>query len=322
MIVEKTRRTNGRRLVGESPCVHDLHSLIEAVSTRTCTVLIQGESGAGKELVARRIHAASPRAAEPFVPVDCATLRDSLFESQLFGHVKGAFTGAEEATIGFIRAADGGTLFLDEIGNLQLLLQARLLRCIQESAVVPLGGVTPIPVDVRILTATHQDLKGMVQAGEFRDDLYFRLAVVCIEVPPLRERPEDLLGLACHFLDALSDFYRKSLTPEVKRRLEAYSWPGNVRELANAMERAYVLSRGDRVEVDALPRDLVQAVAAATRSGPGTLAAAEQEVILAALEKTDYIKNRAAAALGIDVRRLNRLMSRLHIADAAPPDDA
>jgi two-component system response regulator HydG len=315
-----TARNHPRKsnLVGESPRMLDLHSMIEAVSTRTCTVLIQGDSGVGKELVAREIHASSLRAGRPFVPVDCATLRDSLFESQLFGHVKGAFTGADEATIGFIRAADGGTLFLDEIGDLQLALQAKLLRCIQEGAVVPLGGVKAIPVDVRIITATHRDLKGMVQTGEFREDLYFRLAVVCMEVPPLRERREDVVRLARHFLDALSDFYgegRKRLTPDAKRRLEAYPWPGNVRELANAMERAYVMSSGDGVDVEGLPRYLVQWGASRAGSGTGTLAAAEREVILAALRKADYVKNRAARELGIDVRRLNRMIERLQIAE-------
>ena len=317
---------SGSGLVGQSSCVRDLQSLIEAVSTRACTVLIQGESGVGKELVAREIHAASPRAAGAFVPVDCATLQGSLFESQVFGHVKGAFTGADEATIGFIRVADRGTLFLDEIGDLQLPLQGKLLRCIQERAVVPLGGVTPIPVDVRILAATHRDLRGMVQTGEFREDLYFRLAVVCMEVPPLRERPDDIIRMAYYFLDALSDFYeegRKRLTPEAKRRLKAYPWPGNVRELANAMDHAYVLSRSDRmIEVDVLPRHLVTAGLSIAQPGSGTLAQAEREVILAALKKADHVKSRAAALLAIDVRRLNRLMSRLHIAADSPLDHA
>jgi DNA-binding NtrC family response regulator len=296
----------------------DLQSQIEAVSVRMCTVLIQGESGVGKELVAREIHASSRRSAEPFVPVDCATLRDALFESQLFGHVKGAFTGAEEATVGFFRSAHGGTLFLDEIGDLQLPVQARLLRCIQEQAVVPLGGVRPIPVDVRLIAATHRDLKGMVQAGQFREDLYFRLAVVCLKVPPLRERPEDILRLARHFLDALSEFYEeppKRLAPEAQRLLKDYPWPGNVRELANAMERAYVLSAGDCVDAGALPRHLVQGNISAIGSGSGILAAAEREAILTALKHAEYIKSRAARALGIDVRRLNRMMERLRIAD-------
>jgi DNA-binding NtrC family response regulator len=300
----------------------DLQSQIEAVSVRMCTVLIQGESGVGKELVAREIHASSRRSAEPFVPVDCATLRDALFESQLFGHVKGAFTGAEEATVGFFRSAHGGTLFLDEIGDLQLPVQARLLRCIQEQAVVPLGGVRPIPVDVRLIAATHRDLKGMVQAGQFREDLYFRLAVVCLKVPPLRERPEDILRLARHFLDALSEFYEeppKRLAPEAQRLLKDYPWPGNVRELANAMERAYVLSAGDCVDAGALPRHLVQGNISAIGSGSGILAAAEREAILTALKHAEYIKSRAARALGIDVRRLNRMMERLRIADGPHP---
>ena len=186
--------------LGESPCMSRLRPLIEALSGRTCTVLINGETGTGKELVARHLHALGPRRLKPFIPVDCTALRDTLFESQLFGHTKGAFTGAEQSTLGFFRAADGGTLFLDEIGEMGLQVQAKLLRCIQDRAVVPLGGVEPIPVDVRIITATHRDLKAMVVRGEFRQDLYFRLNVVRIPVPPLRERGSDILMLAKHFL--------------------------------------------------------------------------------------------------------------------------
>ena len=168
----------GSRLLGTSSRISDLQDQIQRVAARSCTVLINGESGTGKELTARQIHASSSRASGPFVPVDCATLRDSLFESQVFGHVKGAFTGAGRATIGFFRAADGGTLFLDEVGELSIGIQAKLLRCIQESAVVPLGDVRPIPVDVRIIAATHRDLEDMVGQGAFRGDLYYRLAAV------------------------------------------------------------------------------------------------------------------------------------------------
>src|SRR5438045_1847295 len=171
-------RTGGLRpcaVIGDSACMARVRELLDALSQRDCTVLILGESGTGKELAAREIHARSPRCNAPFVPVDCTTLRDTLFESQLFGHVRGAFTGADRSTIGFFRAADGGTLFLDEIGELAPPVQAKLLRCIQESAVVPLGGVAPLRVDVRIIAATHRDLGAMMQSGLFRQDLYYRL---------------------------------------------------------------------------------------------------------------------------------------------------
>jgi len=175
------------RLLGDTAPLRRLNELIGVVAARACTVLVHGESGTGKEMTARCIHAQSPRAAKPFIAVDCTTLRDTLFESQLFGHMRGAFTGAEQPTLGFFRAADGGTLFLDEIGELPLHIQAKLLRCIQEGAVVPLGSVHPIAVNVRIVAATHRDLENMVRSGAFREDLYYRLNVVRLEVPPLRK---------------------------------------------------------------------------------------------------------------------------------------
>ena len=216
-------------LIGQSSAAARLRSLIGGVAQRACTVIIHGESGTGKELVAREIHAASARSDGPFVPVDCTTLRDTLFESQLFGHVKGAFTGAERATLGFFRAADGGTLFLDEIGEMALPVQAKLLRCVQDRAVVPLGGVDPIPVNIRIVAATHRNLKAMVRRGEFREDLYFRLNVVRINVPPLRERREDIAALAEHFLEYFARIYEepsRALSPEAIRALELHDWAG------------------------------------------------------------------------------------------------
>ena len=236
-----------------------LWSLVEAVSDRSCTLLIQGESGTGKEFIARHVHAMSGRSDGPFIPVDCTTLRDTLFESQLFGHVKGAFTGADQATLGFFRTADGGTLLLDEIGEMSLLVQAKLLRCIQDRAVIPLGGTRPIPVDVRIVVATHRDLKAMVHRGEFRQDLYFRLNVVRLAVPPLRERQSDITPLAEHFLGHFASLYGepvKELSPEVTEALAGYEWPGNVRELANIMEQAHVLSKQACVAVTDLPQEI------------------------------------------------------------------
>jgi DNA-binding NtrC family response regulator len=300
------------RPIGESPCMSRLHPLIEAVSHRTCTILIHGESGTGKELVARHIHATGPRRLKPFVPVDCTVLRDTLFESQLFGHVKGAFTGAEQSTLGFFRAADGGTLFLDEIGELSLHAQAKLLRCIQDRAVVPLGGVEPIPVDVRIIAATHRDLKAMVSRGEFRQDLYFRLNVVRIIVPPLRERGDDIPMLAEHFLEqfaGMDDEPAKQLSPDAIQALRAYEWPGNVRELANVMEQAHILSQNDLVTAADLVEE-VRLVSAdtvlETESAVVPLATAERALITRALRAAAGNQSRAAAMLQIDRRRLYR----------------
>jgi len=247
-------------MVGESDAIRDLLTAVQAVAPFACTVLIRGESGTGKELVAREIHQCSCRAAGPFVAVDCTTLRDTLLESQLFGHVKGAFTGADRENLGFVRSAEAGTLFLDEIGELPLAAQAKLLRCIQERCVVPVGGTRPVPIDVRIVAATHRDLRQMVKDGAFRQDLYFRLHVVQILTPPLRDRASDVLILARHFLDDLARLYsgpRCTLDESAAAALLAHPWPGNVRELANAMEHAFVF-KGERtvLSIGCLPADL------------------------------------------------------------------
>lgn len=289
-----------------------LRHLIDAVSRRTCTVLICGESGTGKELVARQIHALGPRADGPFVPVDCTTLSDTLIESQLFGHVKGAFTGADRASLGFFRAAEGGTLFLDEVAELPAAMQSKLLRCLEEGTVVPLGGVEALPVDVRIVAATHRDLTAMVARGEFREDLYFRLNVVRIEVPPLRARKSDLICLAEHFLArqaALYDEPMKTLSSDAMSALMAYDWPGNVRELANAIEHACVLCRNDMITARDLPASLRAASVshlACDDSPVVPLAVAERALIARALQAAGGNKSLAAAMLQIDRRRLYR----------------
>ncbi len=294
-----------------------LRSLIQAVSQRSCTVLILGESGTGKELVARQIHAASDRADQPFIPVDCTTLRDSLFESQLFGHVKGAFTGAEHETLGFLRAADGGTILLDEIGELAPQVQAKLLRFLQERTVVPLGGVKARPVDVRIIAATHRDLMAMVDQGDFRQDLYYRLNVVSLEVPSLRQRREDLDSLASHFLAQLANLYgdtNKTLAPEALAALRSYGWPGNVRELANAIEHGFVLTEGRVIREDHLP----EAVRATTIADAGLsediqivpLEIAERALITRALRASGGHQAQAARMLQIERRRLYRKIRR------------
>ena len=293
-----------------------LRELCNVAADHTCNVLINGESGTGKEMVARAIHAAGARASGPFIAVDCTSLRDTLLESQLFGHVKGAFTGADHATIGFVRAAHGGTLFLDEIGELDLRIQARLLRCLQERAVVPLGGIEPIPVDIRLLAATHRDLKAMVRAGTFREDLYYRLDVLRLVIPPLRERGDDPVTLASHFLARLcTDHARplRTLSPEAAAAIRDYPWPGNVRELANAIEHAFVVSRDPILPVDALPEHIRPRSAAGPDDGLVPLAVAERRLIERALLATGGNQARAAAILEIDRRRLYRKVRAYHL---------
>ena len=312
----QSRVDDAHMLVGTAPVMARLRKVIEAVAWRDCTVLIQGQSGTGKELVARTLHATSRRAAGPFIAVDCTGLRDTLLESQLFGHVRGAFTGAEQNTLGFFRAADGGTLFLDEIGELETKTQAKLLRCIQERAVVPLGGIKPVPVNVRVLAATHRDLRQMVTRGEFREDLYFRLDVVRIETPPLSKRPTDVLPLAEHFLRLLAELYEepaKVLSEEAKELLRGYSWPGNVRELANAVEHAVVFAIGGTLTHMDLPERLRAGIVPGANPADGpivTLESAERTLIARALKATDGNQSKAAEILCIDRRRLSRKITR------------
>lgn len=310
-------------LVGEASLIAALKKRIEKVSLRDHTVLIRGESGSGKELVARAIHAASRRAVRPFVAVDCTTLRDALFESQLFGHVRGAFTGAEQATLGFFRAADGGTLFLDEIGELPPHIQAKLLRCIQEGTVVPLGSVEPIRVNVRIVAATHRDLQTMVREGTFRGDLYYRLNVVCLEVPALRDRREDIPALARFFLEQQASLYHepaRTLSEDASTALCAYHWPGNVRELANAIEHACAFSEGSEIQLRDLP-PTVQLAAASTLTSLEdqvlTLEAAERLAILRALRAAGSNRARAAQLLQIERHRLYRKIRRYQLHNVA-----
>ena len=318
-------------LVGQSEPMQRLRKQIAAVACKDCTVLVNGESGTGKELVARSIHSHSDRSGGPFVAVDCTGLRDTLMESQLFGHNKGAFTGADQPTLGFIRAADGGVLFLDEIGELELKTQAKLLRCIQERCVVPLGATKPVPVDVRVVCATHRDLKSMVARGEFREDLYFRLDVVRLELPPLRDRRDDILRLAMHFLNLLSALYNepaRAISRDAIDVLEAYHWPGNVRELANAIEHAVVFSPEPTLGAADFPerirsvatRQSIATIGEITESAHVaeslqvvTLEAAERTLIARALRATAGNQSHAARLLSIDRRRLYRKIKRYEL---------
>ncbi len=314
---EDFAETVGETFIGTSAAFESIIETIKAVATRKCSVIISGETGTGKELVARKVHEHSDRRKTIFVPVDCTTLTGQLFESQLFGHVKGAFTGAIDNTLGFFRAANKGTIFLDEISEIPLELQAKLLRVLQESAVTPVGSTKNYPVDIRVLCATNRDLKKMVHDKKFRADLYFRLNVVNLEVPPLRERKEDIILLANYFLKNQSEFYcepGKKLSARTQKILSSYYWPGNVRELANAMERAYVLSAGKVVESTSLPSDVIMADYSTVPNSPlPTLDDAKRKLINEALKLTGGKKLAAAKILNVERRRLNRLIEKFHI---------
>jgi transcriptional regulator with PAS, ATPase and Fis domain len=308
-------------LVGKSPAMESIKSVAALVAKRLCTVMVLGETGTGKEMVARYIHSHSDRAGAPFIPVDCSALSDNLFESQMFGHIRGAFTGAVNDSLGFVRSASGGTLFLDEIGELPLPQQAKLLRVIQERCVVPVGASQPESVDVRIVTATHRDLAAMVKAGTFREDLYFRLNVVTTNLPPLRERADDVLPLANHFLRLQAELYEepiRNISPEAAAALAAYYWPGNVRELANVMESVHVLAQGNVIQFVDLPVRVRGARPAATAAGSNSssdlcLEHVEKRTIEEALRRTNHCKAAASRLLGINIQRLNRRIAKLSI---------
>lgn len=301
----------------KSPSFKSILEMIQAIAARKCSVIIIGETGAGKEMVALQIHSASDRAGKVFVPVDCTTLTGQLFESQLFGHTRGAFTGAIDSTLGFFRAADGGTIFLDEISEIPLELQAKLLRVLQEETVTPLGSTKPFPVDVRIICASCRNLQEMVKEGSFRPDLYYRLNVVTLEIPPLRQRREDIVPFAEYFLANQAGFYDeppKILTSDVKELLVNYRWPGNIRELANAMERAYVLSVGREIQSASLPFEIIVAESETyPKLELPTLDEVKRKLVTRTLEYTRGRKLAAARILGIERRQLNRLIEKLNV---------
>jgi len=258
-------------LVGASPPIREVQRMIDAVAYSATTVLITGESGTGKELVARALHGRSPRKNQPFVALNCGALTETLLESELFGHVKGAFTGAQRDQKGLFDAADGGTIFLDEIGDIPLSTQVRLLRVLQEGEIKRVGSADSIKVDVRVLAATHRDLPKLVKTGRFREDLFYRLNVINIPLPSLRERSEDIPLLAHHFLRRYADRLAKrvkTLSPEAVELLCGYRWPGNVRELENAVERAVVLCRADTVTPADLPPAVTGRTAPLVREAP------------------------------------------------------
>jgi transcriptional regulator with PAS, ATPase and Fis domain len=306
----------GGTFLGHSQLIHRLKATATRVATRSSTVMIFGETGTGKEMLARFIHAQSPRATRPFIPVDCTAFSDSLFESQLFGHLKGAFTGAHRESLGFIRAANGGTLFLDEIGELGLNLQSKLLRVLQERRVVPVGDSQAQPVDIRVICATNRDLPAMVAASAFRQDLYFRLQVFSLQLPPLRARPDDLIPLAEHCLLQLADLgggEPKTLSIAAAEALLRHSWPGNVRELFNVIEHAHVLSDGPVIELRDLPVPLSTGEFRAHSLSEFNLDQVERRTIIEALKRCNYNRSAACQLLGLELRRLNRRVTSLKI---------
>ncbi|GAB4373939.1 MAG: sigma-54 dependent transcriptional regulator [Calditrichia bacterium] len=293
-------------IIGQSPAMQQLYQMIEKVAAETSSVLIEGESGTGKELVARAIHRKSPRAEKPFIPVNCAALSDNLLESELFGHEKGAFTGAFRQKKGRFELADGGTLFLDEIGDISPAMQVKILRAVQEKEFERVGGEQTLSVDVRIIAATNKNLNKLISEGKFREDLYYRIGVIPLKIPPLRNRKEDIPLLVEHFLEKLrktKSVQDARITPEGMKLLQEYSWPGNIRELENLLERLVVISGGGEIS----PQLIASHLGGTPFRGDNyqnlpldeALWVFEKNLIMDALKKADGVKNRAAKILGI-----------------------
>ncbi len=306
------------RLTGRSRAMEKVFELVRQVSNTNSTVLITGESGTGKEVVARTIHQQSFRKNKPFIAIHCAALSPSLLESELFGHEKGAFTGAVSRKKGKFEAADGGTVFLDEVNEIPLEMQVKLLRFLEMRELERVGGTESVPVDIRLLAASNADLEELVREGRMREDLYFRLNVVRLKLPPLRERPEDIPLLVREFIDELSRANRKkntSITPAALRALQGYSWPGNVRELKNCLESMIVLAKDPVLDLDNLPSQIRPAPAApAPIEGGVNLRKLEKAAIAAALARTGGNKKRAAELLGISRRTLYRKLEEYGLA--------
>ncbi|MGE0791037.1 MAG: sigma-54-dependent transcriptional regulator [Sandaracinaceae bacterium] len=305
-------RRGRRRILGDHPTMQRLMRMVEQVADTRATVLIQGESGTGKELIARAIHEGSPRAGQPFVMLNCASLSAGVLESELFGHEKGAFTGADRLHVGKLEQADGGTLFLDEVSEIPLSTQVKLLRFLQEREIQRVGGNDTLLVDVRVVAASNRDLAELVHQERFREDLFYRLHVVDLRVPALRERPSDVPLLAVHFLDRFRAENARAISgfsDEAVRRLRDYAWPGNVRELENVVERAVVLCREGTIGVEHLPAAVAAAESDhldATTLIPGiSLANLEKIAILRTLEACDGSPKRAAEILGISRRKIH-----------------
>lgn len=305
-------------ILGRSPQMQRLFEMIETVAASEAPVVIYGQSGTGKELVARAVHQASPRAAKPFIKVNCAALNENLLESELFGHVRGAFTGANAHRIGRFEAADGGSIFLDEIGDLPLATQVKLLRVLEEKEIERVGDHTPIRVNVRVISATHKNLEQLIGRGEFREDLYFRINVLPLSIPPLRERPDDLALIIRHFIErhnAAGGKNIRGLSPEAAQRLADYPWPGNVRELRNAIDYALVLCPGGEIE----PAHLPPRILAGDACPPPPAAASEREELIAALKQVGGNQSAAARLLGVSRVTVWKRMKKYGLRPPAVP---
>jgi DNA-binding NtrC family response regulator len=323
---ELTRRSSLDNIIGKSPRMQAVYRMIETVAQTQSTVLVMGETGTGKELAARAMHNLSPRRQAPFVSVNCGAFTETLLESELFGYMKGAFTGAVANKKGLFEAANGGTIFLDEIGEMSPTMQVKLLRVLQERSVRRVGGIEEIPVDVRVIAATNRNLEEEVEQGRFREDLFYRVSVIPIELPPLRERNEDIPELVAHFLTKLaadSGRPRLNVAPEAMRYLEAYRWPGNVRELENAIEKAFALEPTDTIQPERLPQKILNyspvEVAASVRL-PDTgfdlstyLAELEKSYLIEALRRTNGNQTRSAELLRMSVRSFRHLLDKYGI---------
>src|ERR1700719_4175857 len=326
---ELRRLTGLDNIIGQSPKMRAIFELIQTVAPQTSRVLITGESGTGKELVARAIHENSQRAQNPFITINCGAFPETLLESELFGYMKGAFTGAAENRQGLFQAAHGGTLFMDEIGNMSLTMQVKLYRVLQEGKVRPVGSNEESDVDVRIIAATNKEFEKEIAEGRFREDLYYRLSVIPVQLPPLRERREDIPLLARHFLESFRKAMEKrinGISPEAMRQLESYDWPGNVRELENTMERAVALESGSEISLPVLPDRIAGYSSVGATANPGRLAIpdegvdfekemadAERRYLSAALEKADGVRTRAAEMLKITYRSFRHYAKKHNI---------
>lgn len=315
-------RYSFENLIGTSPPFRRVIEQVTEVCETRATVMLNGESGTGKEVVARAIHFNSPRRNKPFVAINCAAIPETLLESELFGHVKGAFTGALANRVGRFAAADGGTLFLDEIGDMPIAVQAKLLRAVQERSFEPVGGTRSQTVDVRLIAATHRDMRQAVASGEFREDLFYRLNVFPIQLPALRERREDIPILAAHFLATLAEAMGKRVTgftPAALSAMDGHDWPGNIRELHNCVERAVIVAKSPTIDVPDLPRDLFEGGARRAERDrlPNDLDAElerlERGFIIEALRRTDGVQVQAARLLGIAERSLWHRIKKLDV---------
>jgi len=310
-------------IIFASPRFREVHDLTLKVASSDANILILGESGTGKELIASALHRNSLRRHHPFVSLNCASLSDTLLESQLFGHLRGAFTGAFANQKGMLEEADGGTLFLDEIGDVSPSVQGKLLRVIQERDFIPIGSTHPKSVNVRFVAATNKELQNEVSEGHFREDLYYRLNVITITLPPLRERPEDVEPLARHFLRRFSERMAKdihAIDPKALAAMQAYNWPGNVRELENVMERAVILTTGSHISAEVIPlhsgqKETVQAPHPEHQTHMVPLEEMERHHILTVLKGSHYNKSRTAEILGISRRTLDRRIAEFGLMD-------